>query len=114
MLKVMQKKLMEMMKSGEGMEGMQQMLQGMGGMPGMPDMSKLAEGEEPGPEQVKEMLLALKQMKESGAFSKEDLEAVKREFKQSFGTGIDDLSGSEPLNETEKELLDLMKSVLED
>jgi hypothetical protein len=115
MLKVMQKNMLEMMKSGEGLEGMQEMLGGMGGMEGMmPNGMPGLDGAEPSPEEVKEMLLALKQMKDSGSFSKEDLEKIKKDFKASFGSSIDDLSKGQPLDDTEKELLELMKSILDD
>jgi hypothetical protein len=115
MLKVMQKNMMEMLKSGEGLEGMQEMLGGLGGLEGvMPNGMPGLEGEEPSPEQVKEMLLALKQMKDSGSFSKEDIDTIKKEFKASFGSSVDDLSKGQPLDATEQELLDLMKSILDD
>lgn len=114
MLKVMQKNMMEMLKSGEGMEGMQEMLAGMGGMEGMPDGMPGMEGGEPSPEQVKEMLLALKAMKDSGSFSKEDLDKIKKEFKASFGDSVDNLTSGDPLDATEQELLDLMKSILDE
>lgn len=118
MMKVMQKNMMEMLKSGEGLEGMQGLLQGMGGMEGMPDLAAMAgmgaEGEEPSPEQVKEMLLALKGMKDSGSFSKEELATIKQDFKNSFGSSIEEIANSNPLDPTEKELLELMKSILDD
>lgn len=119
MLKVMQKNMMEMLKSGEGLEGMQEMLGAMGGMEGMEGLGGMGgmpgmDGEEPNPEQVKEMLLALKGMKDSGQFSKEDLASIKKEFQNSFGSSIDELASSEkPLDPTEQELLDLMKSILD-
>jgi len=117
MMKVMQKNMMEMLKSGEGLEGLGEMMGGMGGMPGMGDLAggiPGLDGEEPSPEQVKEMLLALKEMKDSGSFSPEELASIKKEFKSSFGSSIDDIANSQPLDGTEQELLDLMKYILED
>jgi hypothetical protein len=128
MMKAMQKNMMDMMKSGEGMEGMEEMMKGMGGteggmpgMEGMPGMSGMPgkDGEEPSPEQLKEMLLALKQMKDSGSIPDSELEEVKKQFKEAFGSGIDDVmkeadGSSEDLASNDKELLDLMKSILDD
>jgi hypothetical protein len=115
MLKAMQKKIMEMMKSGEGMEELGELMKGMGGMDGLAgQMPGMGEGGQPDPAQVKEMLLALKRMKDSGEFSKEDLEPIKKEFKNAFGASIEDITREEPLDENEKELLDLMKSILAD
>lgn len=120
MMKAMQKNMMEMMKSGEGMEGMEEMMKGMGGetggMPGgMPGM----DGEEPSPEQLKEMLLALKGLKDSGSIPDSELSEVKKQFKEAFGSSIDDVmkdadGSSEQLASNDKELLDLMKSILDD
>lgn len=119
MMKALQKNMMEMMKSGEGMEGMEEMMKGMGdmdgmGMPGMPGM----DGEEPSPEQLKEMLMALKELKDSGSIPPSELEEVKKQFKDAFGSGIGDVmkeadeAGGE-LSGQDKELLELMKSILD-
>ena len=114
-MKVMQKNMMEMMKSGKMPEGMEEMMQGMGmdGMPGMPGM----DGEEPDPEQINEMLRTLKTMKESGSIPDSELEEVKKQFKASFGSSIEDLMKEADQNEGEladadKEMLELMKSIL--
>lgn len=119
MMKAMQKNMMEMMKSGEGMENMEEMMKGMGGMEGgMPGMPG-ANGEEPSPEQLKEMLLALKELKDSGSIPDSELSEVKKQFKEAFGSSIDDVmkdadGSSEELASNDKELLDLMKSILDD
>lgn len=115
MLKALQKQMMEMMKSGKGLEGLGNLdgLAGMEGMEGLLGMEGM-EDTDLSPAQVKEMLMALKQMKDSGTFSKEELDTIKKQFKESFGSGIDELGPDKPLNEEEKELLDMMKSILED
>jgi hypothetical protein len=110
-MKVMQKNMMEMMKSGKMPEGMEEMMQGMGGM--MPGM----DGDEPDPEQIKVMLRELKNLKDSGSIPDSELEAVKKQFKESFGSSIEDLMKEADQNQGEladadKEMLDLMKSIL--
>ena len=92
------------------------MMKGMGGMDGMglPGM----DGEEPDPEQLKEMLRALKDLKDSGALPESELVEVRKQFKEAFGSSIDDImkgadeAGGE-LGTQDKELLDLMKDILE-
>ncbi|CAJ1953276.1 unnamed protein product [Cylindrotheca closterium] len=119
MMKAMQKNMMEMMKSGEGMEGLEEMMKGMGdmgdmGMPGMPGM----DGEEPSPEQLKEMLSALKELKDSGSIPDSELAEVKKQFREAFGSSIDEVmkdannAGGE-MSTQDKELLELMKSILD-
>jgi F0F1-type ATP synthase membrane subunit b/b' len=120
MMKAVQKNMMNMLKDGEGMEGMEDMLKEMGGMEGMGDMASMMgpDGEGPNPEQLKEMLLSLKQLKDSGSIPPDELDAVKSQFKEAFGSGIDevmkdaDAQGGE-LTSDDKELLDLMKSILD-
>jgi hypothetical protein len=121
MMKAFQKKMTDMMKSGEGMEGMEEMMKGMGdmdmgdmGMPGMPGM----DGKEPSPEQLKDMLTALKDLKDSGSIPPSELEEVKKQFRDAFGSSIDDVMKDADKSEKEmgpedKELLDLMKSILD-
>ena len=119
MMKAMQKNMMEMLKSGEGLEGMEEMMKGMGmdglggGLPGMGD------GEEPSPEQLKEMLYALKELKDSGSIPESELAEVKKQFQDAFGSSIDDVmqdadKAEGELTSQDKELLDLMKSILGD
>ena len=122
MMKAMQKNMMEMMKSGKGMEGMEEMMKGMGGMEGMEGMEGLlggADGEEPSPEQIKEMLKALKQLKDSGSIPAAEMEEVKNQFKEAFGSSIDEVmkdadASGESLTAEDAELLELMKDILED
>ena len=120
MMKAMQTNMMEMMKSGEGMEGMEEMMKGMEGMEGMMGgLPGMGDGEEPSPEQLKEMLYALKELKESGSIPDSELQEVKKQFKDAFGSSIDDVMKDADASEGElgsqdKELLDLMKSILDD
>ena len=120
MMKAVQKNLMKMMKDPDG-EGMEEMLKGMGGMPGMEALmgGMGGAGEEPDPAQVKEMLLALKAMKDSGSIPESEFDEVKKQFKEAFGSSIDDVmkdaqNSEGELDETEKELLQLMKDILDD
>jgi hypothetical protein len=124
MTKALQKNMMEMMKSGEGMEGMEEMMKGMGmeggmeGLAGGGGLPGMAEGEEPSPEQLKEMLKALKELKDSGSIPESELEEVKKQFRDAFGSSIDDVMKEADNNEgdlgnQDKELLDLMKSILD-
>lgn len=128
--KAIQKMMMEMMKDGKGLEGMEEMLKGMGGMEGLAGMDGLAgmeglaglgdaDGEGPTPEQLKEMLMALKEMKDSGSIPTEEFEQVKKQFNEAFGSSIDDVvkeadTNEADLNQTDKELLQLMKSIMSD
>ena len=121
MMKAMQKNMMKMLKTGEGMEGMEEMMKGLGGdMEGLGSLGMGMDGEDgPSPEQLKEMLLTLKTMKESGTIPPEELEAVRAQFKEAFGAGIDDVvsdaeEDEDALNESDKELLELMKEILKD
>jgi len=122
MMKAMQKNMMEMLKTGEGAEGMEEMLKGMGGMEGMEGMAGMGgpDGDgEPDPEQLKEMLQAIKMMKDSGTLPPEELEEVKGQFRESFGSSIDQVIKDADDNEgemadSEKELLGLIKSILDD
>lgn len=123
MMKAVQKNMMEMMKEGKGLEGMEEMLKGMGGMEGMGGMNGLAglmgeDGEGPSPEQLKEMLVSLKQMKDSGSIPPNEFDEVKKQFKEAFGSSLDDVvkdaSRDGELSGTERELLDLMKAIMDD
>mmetsp|Transcript_24644 Transcript_24644/g.54261 ORF Transcript_24644/g.54261 Transcript_24644/m.54261 type:complete len:841 (+) Transcript_24644:96-2618(+) len=117
MMKAMQKNMMEMMKSGKMPDGMEEMMSGMGDMGGM-GMPGMGDGEEPDPEQLKEMLRALKDLKDSGSLPESELAEVRKQFKEAFGSSIDDvMSGADDagdeLGSQDKELLDLMKDILE-
>ena len=123
MTKAMQKNMMEMMKSGNMPDGMEDMMKGMEGMEGMPGMDggmpgMGMDGEEPDPEQLKEMLRALKDMKDSGSIPESELAEVKKQFRESFGSNIDEVmknasDSGEELGQQDQELLDLMKSILD-
>lgn len=116
MMKAMQKNMMKMMKDGQGMEGMDEMMKAMGG-----DMAGLGMNGEDGPstEQLKEMLLMLKTMKESGSIPPDELEAVRVQFRQAYGASIEDIvsdadNEQDEMGEDDRELLELMKDILED
>jgi hypothetical protein len=115
-MKAWQKNMMEMMKSGEMPAGMEEMMKGMGGMEGL--MPGLGDGQEPDPEQLKEMLRSLKQLKESGAIPESELVEVNKQFKEAFGTNVEEWikqaeeNGAE-LGQDDKELLEIMKSLIE-
>merc|ERR1712086_836408 len=107
--------MMEMMKSGEMPDGMEDMMSGMGDMGGIPGMG---DGEEPDPEQLKEMLRSLKDLKDSGSLPESELQEVRNQFKEAFGSSIDDImkgagEAGDDLEAQDKELLDLMKDILE-
>jgi hypothetical protein len=119
MMKAMQKNMMNMMKNGEGMEGMEEMLKGMGGLDGMPPGVGGMDGDGPSPEQLKEMLTALKDMKDSGSIPPAEFDKVKTQFNEAFGSSIDDVvkeasANNEELSQTDKDLLELMKSIMKD
>lgn len=116
MMKAVQKNMMKMLKDGKGAEGMEDMLKGMGGMEGMEGLLGGEDGEGPSPEQLKEMLLALKEMKDSGSIPDSELEQVKSQFREAFGSSIDDVvkdAKDGELSSDDKELLELMKSILD-
>merc|ERR1711862_352159 len=121
MMKAMQKNMMKMLKGGKGMEGMEEMMKAMGGMEGMGDlagMEGLLGGENgPNPEELKQMLMTLKQMKDSGQIPPSELETVKSQFKEAFGESIEDImkaEGGGEMTDDDKELLNLMKSILDE
>lgn len=112
MMKAVQKNLMEMMKSGEVPEGTEEMMAGMEGM-GLPGMDGYGALDH---EQTKEMLMQMRTMKEAGQIPDDQLEEVKKQFEQMFGTKIDDMmsgTNAEELSEQEKELMEIMKGILD-
>lgn len=117
MMKAVQKNMMEMMKEGKRLEGMEDMLKGLEGMDGLAGLMG-EDGEGPSPEQLKEMLVSLKQMKDSGSIPPKEFDEVKKQFKEAFGSSLDDVvkdaSRDGELSDTEKELLDLMKAIMDD
>jgi hypothetical protein len=117
-MKSTQKAMMKMLQSPEGMEEMQQMMGGMG-LEGMGDMAGMMGGEEgPNLEQLKETLTQLKTMKDSGAIPPEELATVRRQFKDAFGSSIDDIAKQaeedpDAMSDADSELLQLVKEILE-
>eukprot|EP00980_Cylindrotheca_fusiformis_P021510 scaffold8353_cov138-Cylindrotheca_fusiformis.AAC.41 len=118
MMKGFQKRLADMMKSGEGMEGLEEMMKGMGDMGlgdmGMPGM----DGEEPSQEQLKQMLTTMKELKDSGSIAPAELEEVKKQFRDSFGSSLDEImkeseNAEGEMSPEDKELLELMKAILD-
>ena len=125
--KVMMKNLMKMMKDGGdegGMEGMAEMLASMGGdnaLEGLEGMMKGMgdTGEDISSEDLKQSVKVMKQLVDSGSVSKEELDLVRKQFKEAYGTDIseliaaadsEDVSGE--LGDDGKELLELFKDVL--
>lgn len=122
MMKAMQKNMMKMLKDGEGMEGMEEMMKAMGGegaLEGLEGLAGMDSEGGPSPEQLKEMLLALKTMKDSGSIPPDEMAAVRGQFREAFGSSIEEVMADadkdqESMSEADKELLDLMKSILDD
>lgn len=119
MMKAMQKNMAGMLKNGEGMDGMEEALKGMGGLGGMPPGLDGMDGDGPSPEQLKEMLKSLKEMKDSGAIPPDEFDKVKKQFNDAFGSSIDDVvkeanANNDELSKNDKELLELMKSIMQD
>jgi hypothetical protein len=93
------------MMGGEGMEGLEGLLGG-------------DNGEGPNLEQLKEMLTQLKIMKDAGTIPPEELATVRQQFKEAFGSGIDEIvsqaaTDKDAMSSADLELLDLMKEILE-
>lgn len=116
-MKAVQKQMMEALKSGKGLEGMEEMMKGMDmdALTGMPGMGA---DEDISPEQLKELLMQLKMMKDSGSLPADEMKAVKEQFKEVFGSSMDEVikeaEREGDLGMQDKELLDLMKTVLYD
>jgi len=120
MMKAVQKKMMDALKSGEGLEGMEEMMKGMDmdALGGLGGIGGPGSGEEMDPEQLKEMLKQLKAMKDAGAIPADQMKEVRDAFKEAYGATIDDVikeaDAEGELGTQDKELLSLMKSVLYD
>jgi hypothetical protein len=115
-MKATQKNIMQMVKDGKGMAGMEEMMKNMGGMDGLAGMD-WANGEDPNPEQIKEMLVAMKQMKDAGSFPPQDFEEVKKQFHVAFGASMEDAIREADANEqemsaTDKEIVQLLKEIM--
>jgi hypothetical protein len=114
-MKAMQKNMMKMMKSGD-MEEMMKQFGGEEGLEGLAGMEGMM-GDDTDPEKLKESLMMLKQMKDSGSFDPSELEAVKSHFKEMYGNSIDEVikeGEQDGVDDADKELLKLMKDILED
>jgi hypothetical protein len=123
--KGMMKNLVKMMKDGpegmegmEGMEGLSEMMASMagagGGMPGFEDGDI-------SPEQLKQSVEMMKELIGSGSISKEELDLVREQFKQMYGSDISELikaadeeGGAEELGKDGQELLELFKTILKE
>jgi hypothetical protein len=85
--KATMKNLMNMMKNGgegmEGMEGLSSMLAGLanenGGVPGLGNDGDLK------PEDLKQSISMMKELIESGSVSKEEIDLVRKQFKETYG-----------------------------
>merc|ERR1712176_721995 len=101
--------MMEMMKTGKMPDGMEEMMNNMGDIGGM-GIPGMGDGEELDPEQLKDMLRTLKDLKDSGSLPESELVEVRKQFKEAFGSSIDDImkgadeAGNE-LGAQDKELL---------
>jgi hypothetical protein len=114
-MKAMQKNMMNMMKSGD-MEEMMKQFGGEGGLEGLEGLEGMM-GDDTDPEKLKESLMMLKQMKDSGSFDPSELEAVKGHFKEMYGNSIDEVikeGEQNGVDDADRELLKLMKDILED
>ena len=125
MQKHMMKMMMNLMKDGgkglegmpgmEGMEGMEEMMSALGGgMPGMPGMDG-----EMSPEDLKQTVGMMKELMDSGAVSEEELEEVRSQFKEMYGSDIADLikkadeeGAGAAMSDDERALLDMFKQIL--
>jgi len=131
--KSMMKGMMSMMKDGGeggGMEGLSEMMASMGGEGGLPGMEGLAGMEgleglggdgEFSPEELKQSVSMMKELVDSGSVSKEELDMVRQQFKEVYGSDIKDMikdadgeGGVDDLGEDGQELLDLFKTILKD
>jgi hypothetical protein len=126
--KGMMKNLMTMMKDPEAMKGME----GMEGMEGLEDMMAAMGGGEGGmpgfdpnaeisPDDLKQSVTMMKELIDSGSVSKDELDIVRKQFSDMYGSDInelikaaDDEGGTDALGGDEKELLDLFKSILKE
>lgn len=115
MMKAVQKKMMRLMKDGgKGLEGLKDIMGDLGGLGNMMGGDMGEDG--PSPEQLKEMLLSLKQMKESGQIPESEFETIRQQFKEGYGSSLEDAAkeagASGELTDSDKELLQLMKDIL--
>jgi len=134
--KGMMKNLMNMMKDPEAMEGMMGGMEGMEGMEGLSEMMAAMSGDgaaagaagmpgfdpngEISPEELKQSVTMMKQLVDSGSVSKDELDLVRNQFKEIYGSDINDLikaadeEGTDDSGGDGKELLDLFKTILKE
>jgi len=122
MQKMLMKNLMKMMKDGgkggdgEGLEGMAQMMSELtGGSGALPDTAEIS------PEEMKQSIQMMKELIGSGSISKEEVQMVKDQFKQAYGSDLSELikaadkeDAADELGEDGRELLGLFKEVLKE
>ena len=100
----------------EGMEGLSEMMAAMGGegMPGLDPDGEIS------PEELKQSVAMMKELVDSGSVSKEELDIVRKQFSEVYGSDIGDLikeadqGGADELGNDGKELLDLFKTILKE
>ena len=122
----MMKSLMKMMKGEGNMEGMEEfseMMKDLGG-PDFENMMKGMTGEDgeavvPSQQEIKDSIKMMKNLIDNDMVSPEELEQVKKEFKNNMGADIEELISaaeeqerSGDLDADGKELLELFKQVL--
>ena len=110
---------MKGMEGMEGMEGLEDMMAAMGGgeggMPGFDPNAEIS------PDDLKQSVTMMKELIDSGSVSKDELDIVRKQFSDMYGSDInelikaaDDEGGTDALGGDEKELLDLFKSILKE
>lgn len=111
LMKVMQQKLMEAMKGGNGME---EMMKGFGGNGQEPPLG-FGGGEIPSLEMLKEMLLSVQAMRDTAQITREDLMLMKEQIKKNFGMSLEELisqAAKKDENSSEgRDLIVLMDSI---
>jgi hypothetical protein len=119
--KALNKQMMSALKDGKLPEGMEETMKQFGELGGMAGLGGGLDGANglQDPSQLKEMLKALLEMKEKGELPAEEFQKVRQQFKEAFGESIDDVlreadSKPDDLSSDDKELLDLMKAVMQD
>jgi hypothetical protein len=119
--KAVNKQMMSALKDGKLPEGMEETMKQFGELGGLGGLGGGLDGANglQDPSQLKEMLKALLEMKEKGELPADEFQKVRQQFKEAFGESIDDVlreadSKPEDLSAEDRELLDLMKAVMQD
>ncbi|KAL7568492.1 hypothetical protein ACA910_012199 [Epithemia clementina (nom. ined.)] len=111
LLKAMQKNMAEIMKNTPP-EEMEELMKSMTGMEGIMGADG---GDGVDQEQLKAMLREFKAAKDRGEYSKQELEQVRKMFKEMFGSNLEELfKEAENATEEDREVMELMKAVLDD